>query len=471
MKKVISNFTYQAIFQIVKMLTPLITIPIVSHALGPKNIGLYNFTQSITQYFVLFAGLGMTLYGQRTIAQVREDKLELSKKFWELEAFAVMCASLMVILFFGSIKNSEYLNLYLFQSLTIISVMFDISWFFMEIEDFKMTSIRSLLITVITFFLIVLFVHNKTDTLVYIAIQSGGILCSQLIMWPFLFKKINFVKPVFKNVIAHFKDVTQYFVPQVAIMLYTNMNKTLLGVMDTPASVGYFSNAMIGVTVGAMLINTVDTVLLPKISNLHVKNDRVGIFKVLDVSLNLQLFFTIPASLGVMLISPKLVPWFFGDEFAAVKIIMPILAVLIVINPMGSSLSRQWLIPIGNLKDYNISVFVGAIVGLIINLSLIPIIGVYGAVMATVVSEFFVTFSRVREFVRSTGFNYKVKEFLKYGASGLLMYIITFYVTKDLNASIFTTIIQIVMAASLYLLITTMMRANPLLKIVKNRKI
>ncbi|EMF0559422.1 oligosaccharide flippase family protein, partial [Enterococcus faecium] len=84
MKKTFYNFVYQSIFQVMKIILPLITIPIVSNVLGPSGIGIYNYTNSIAQYFVLIAGLGVGIYGNREIAIVRDDKIKLSKRFWEL---------------------------------------------------------------------------------------------------------------------------------------------------------------------------------------------------------------------------------------------------------------------------------------------------------------------------------------------------------------------------------------------------
>lgn len=34
--------------------------------------------------FVLFGSLGINLYGNRQIAYLREDKIEMSKTFWEI---------------------------------------------------------------------------------------------------------------------------------------------------------------------------------------------------------------------------------------------------------------------------------------------------------------------------------------------------------------------------------------------------
>ncbi|EOS7728222.1 oligosaccharide flippase family protein, partial [Enterococcus hirae] len=60
MKHVLKNFGYQSLFQLTKIIMPIITVPIVSKALGPGGLGIFNYTNSITQYFVLVASLGIS---------------------------------------------------------------------------------------------------------------------------------------------------------------------------------------------------------------------------------------------------------------------------------------------------------------------------------------------------------------------------------------------------------------------------
>lgn len=468
MKKFISNFIFQAAFQVVKLLMPILTVPIVSRALGPSNIGIYNYTQSITQYFYLLAGLGLALYAQRTIARERENKENLSRVFWELEVFSIITVVISLILFFVITSFMGYQQIYFLQSLIILSVLFDISWFFIGIEEFQLTSIRSLCISFLTFLFIVLFVHDQGDTLKYIGIQTFGMLLSQLMMWPFLIKKIKFIRPKFKNVIMHFPHVIQYFIPQVAVLLNLNLNKTILGVMGTKSEVGFFSNSIIITTMIVVLISTVDTVLLPRLSNLQGKNDKDGILKVLNISLNIQFFFTIPIAVGLAVVSSKMVPWFFGDSFAPIKYLMPILSCIIIINPMGSSISRQWLVPNGKMKSYNYYVLIAAVLAVLINIFLIPIIGMYGTVVAAVVSELVITISRVVEFIKDTSFKYDTIKIFKYSISSIIMGLVIYIFTNDMDSNLTVTFIQVIIGMIIYFVMTYFLSVNPLSFILEN---
>ncbi|WP_010051728.1 oligosaccharide flippase family protein [Carnobacterium maltaromaticum] len=135
---ILTNFFYQSIFQLVKIAIPIITVPIVSRSLGPSGIGINAFTNSIAQYFILLSGLGINLYGNKIIATNRENKDRLSDTFWEIFylKFFTTLFSLSLYLVISSIFFNEYKLFMILQSINIIAVLFDISWFFMGIEDF-----------------------------------------------------------------------------------------------------------------------------------------------------------------------------------------------------------------------------------------------------------------------------------------------------------------------------------------------
>lgn len=100
MKNIAKNFFYQTIFQLAKIIMPIVTIPIVSNALGPDGVGLYNYTHSIAQYFVLFSGLGITLYGNREIALAWAKKGNLSRTFWEIFTFKALATMVFLSIYF-----------------------------------------------------------------------------------------------------------------------------------------------------------------------------------------------------------------------------------------------------------------------------------------------------------------------------------------------------------------------------------
>ena len=83
--KVIKNFLYNAGYQLLVLIVPFVTAPYISRVLHAGGVGINAYTNSIVQYFVLLAGLGIETYGNREIAYVREDPQKLSRVFWEIQ--------------------------------------------------------------------------------------------------------------------------------------------------------------------------------------------------------------------------------------------------------------------------------------------------------------------------------------------------------------------------------------------------
>ncbi|CUG40344.1 AmrA [Staphylococcus aureus] len=78
------NIIYQGLYQLIRTMTPLITIPIISRAFGPSGVGIVSFSFNIVQYFLMIASVGVQLYFNRVIAKSVNDKRQLSQQFWDI---------------------------------------------------------------------------------------------------------------------------------------------------------------------------------------------------------------------------------------------------------------------------------------------------------------------------------------------------------------------------------------------------
>jgi len=469
-KNIARNFIYQSIFQIMKIVIPIITIPIVSMALGPAGIGIFNYTNSIAQYFVLVASLGVAMYGNREIALAYNRQEDISKLFWEIVVFKAILTLVVFFIYIAVVSFLPNSNYFYFQSLTILAVLFDISWFFMGIEDFKLTSVSSLFVQIITFVLILLFIKDSNDVGIYILIQTAGIFVSQVLVWFFIKPYITFQKINLKKSFSHIKGSFEFFIPQVAITLYTNLNKTLLGLFIGASAVGFYTNSLTLNTVFITIITTLDIVLLPHMSGLFAKKNVERIVELMDKTIDLQLFFSLPIMFGMLTVYDKLVPWFFGEKFLFINNVIPFFTPLIVIIPLGMAVSRQYLIPIGKVREYNKSVIIGAGINIISNLILLPTVGFFGVVISNLLAEFFVTAVRVRSFLKSTNFSFNFRRISIYFISALAMMIITRILTNSMQASLITNVVQGLIAITLYFIFTVIMRTNPIVSFIQERR-
>lgn len=469
MKKVFKNFMYQATYQLLLIILPLITIPIVSNALGVRGIGIYNYVNSIITYFTLVAALGLANYGIREIASVREDKQLLSRKFSELLQFNVIVAFFVAIVFILFVLLIKRYQIYfLISGLAIIACMFDISWFFAGIEDFKVVTLSNLIIKIISFLLIVFFVNSAADLFKYFLIQAVSLVLSNLVMFFFLKGKTHLNKVTLKQSFSHFKPAVNYFYGNLAISLYTTMSKTFLGLIVSVSVVGLYSNSMQLLTMIVTIITTLDTVLLPRLTYLFESNKIAKMISVIEQTFHIQLFLSIPAMFGLVAINNKLIPWFFGKSFLYLTYTVPVLAPLVIIIPLGTSIMRQYLMPKNEIGKFNFSVFVGAGIGVAANLLLIPIFKIWGAIIASLLSEIAVAYLRLRYLFMETSFSFYKRRIAGYFFSGIVMSLIICFLTYNFPPTITTTLIQVFIGILVYGTLTSFLKINPLINIIRS---
>lgn len=468
--KIIMNFFYQSMYQLTRLIIPIITIPIVSKALGPTGIGAYNYVNSILQYFLLFASLGFNLYGNREIAVNKDSMSGRSLVFWEILKLQATFSILSMLLYFTFVLLfvNENQLLFFIQGIVILATVFEISWFFMGMEDFKKVSLINLLISIITFIFILFFIKNPSDLTLYVFIQSVNILASNICMIFFLKNRIQYKKVSLLDASRHIKPAIQFFIPKVSIILYTNLNKTVLGFITNKEIVGFYSNAVLLNTVIITLLTTLDVVLMPRMSSLFSKSKRNDVISIMRMTIHTQLFFSIAMFFGLISIQEKLVDWFFGDSFIELNQYIPLLSILIVIVPLGMSISRQYLIPNNQVNVYNKSVIIGAIVGVSINLLFIPLYGIYGAILSNICSETIVTYLRVRSFIKETGFRFLKKDIAFNIIVAILMCILIKMTTKNFPSSLITTLIQVSIGFVFYFSIHLIFKKIPIINKKRN---
>lgn len=467
MKKVLSNFIYQASYQVLLIFLPIVTIPIVSSALGKNGIGTYNFVTSIVNYFVLVAGLGLANYGVREIAIVRGNRRKLSKKFWELQFFNLFFSSSSFLLFLIFAVTRNDAQLYLIQSMIVLAAVFDISWFYSGIENFKKITIRNFFIKIATFILIVIFIKNENDLTKYFIIQSGGTLLGALSLWVNLKEYITFEKVSMRDIFAHFLPALSFFTAKIAISLYQNLTKTILGIAVGMGAVGLYSNSMSLITMTGSIMNAMNTVMIPKMSNLVSDKGEEGLIPILQKVIHLQLYITIAMSFGIAGISGTLVPWFFGNDFFELTILLPLISPVLIFQSLQMSIATQYLIPLGRMKDYNISVIIGAITSIVLTWILAPYIEVTGAIIGIGTGYVVITLLRSYRLIKDSDFRYNFSEIMRYIISAVIMSITIYSVGMFFNPSMFVTIFQIILGTVIYFSISFMFKANPLIKILK----
>ena len=82
-----------------------------------------------------------------------------------------------------------------------------------------------------------------------------------------------------------------------------------------------------------------------------------------------------------------IIPIYLGPGYDKTIVISILLSITLPIISFANVIRMQYLIPMGKDKIYVWSVVLGALLNLIVNLMLIPVVGSYGACIGTIVAE------------------------------------------------------------------------------------
>lgn len=458
-KNIAKNFLYNLMLQIVTLFMPLITVPYVSRILGKEGVGVYSYTLSIVQYFVILGTLGISMYGNRQIAYVRDDKEKMSKTFWSITFLKIITTSIALVVYifiFGS--NKEYGFIYLIQSLNIIAAMIDISWLYMGLEDFKKTVTRNLAVKIICVISIFIFVKNYDDLYKYVLINACMSLFGNIVMWIYIPKVVLRVKIKFTDMRDHLIPALQLFIPQIAIQIYAVLDKTMLGLLSNTGEVGLYEQSQKIVKLVLGLVTSLGVVMLPRMSNTFANGDKEKMNEYLNRSLQGVAYVSIPMAVGLSAISKEFVPWFFGPGFEPVTYLMIILTPILFLIAMSNVLGIQYLLPTNRTKEFTQSVMVGALINIIINLILIPKYKSIGACISTVAAEFGVTIIQYLSLRDNINIEKIAKSILKYTVSSIVMFSCVRFIGMYMGAKIITTIIQAFIGAIIYILILLLLK-------------
>lgn len=422
MESLKKNFLYQCLYQVLIVILPLITAPYVARVLGVDNSGVYSFTNTIANYFVVFGMLGLEQYGNRSIAKVRNNQDEMNRVFSELLILHILVSIVAIFIYFVYCLTftQEYRPIFLLQGFYVVSTLFDVNWFFFGIEKFKLTVTRNTVIKILSVAATFLFVKTRDDLGIYTFILSFSMLLSQLVVWPMLRKYVKFVRVPFDSLKKHWKPLLLLFVAVIAANLNRMIDKAMLGWFDRISDLGCYDYADRIIRIPLSLIAAVGTVMLSRMSSIFAKEDNEAAKKILDVSACLVLLLSFGMGFGIAAIAPEFVVWFLGKEYTGTIILLTILAASIPLVGWNNYIRTQILIPQEMDMIYTKAVTIGAIVNIVINCGLIYFIGARGASIATVISYAVILVIQIIPLVR------QIKDTFKYVAfpivAGFIMY-------------------------------------------------
>jgi O-antigen/teichoic acid export membrane protein len=388
------NFIFNILNQLLTVIAPCITVPYLARTLGPAGLGEYSFALSLVTYFSAFTNLGVNLYGQRQIAYLKDkSKYEYSKTFWELIFLRCFTGLISIVLYyFLVVRLSQSYVLSAILTFEIISVVFDVTWLYQGFENFKIIVIRNFIVRILSIIAILVFVKEPQHLYRYAIILTGSNFLGALSMWGSLKNYVSLVPLHELKIFSHLRGAFALYVPQIAIQVYTVLDKTMLGLIaKSNYENGYYDQAHKIVNILLMVVTALGPVMIPRISNLFANRDTKAIENYIGKSFNLVWMISLPIVFGILSVADLFVPFFFGKGFDKVITLLSLFSFIIIPIGLSNIIGIQYLLPTGRERYLTISVTIGAVVNFVLNYFFIHWWQSIGATISSIIAETSVT--------------------------------------------------------------------------------
>lgn len=432
------NFLYSSILTTSNYIFPLITYPYVSRILGVANIGLYNFVDSIINYFVMFSVMGIGIIGIREIAGTQGNAENRNKVFSNLfilnASLTAVALVILAVCIFTIPDLRENRDLMYVGVLKLISNLFVIDWFYKGLEKFKYITNITLSIKFLYVIAVFILVKDSGDCTVYYLLCTLMITLNAIANFVYAFKYVRFdLKSL--NIKKYAKTNFVLGVYCFLTSMYTSFNVAYLGFVSNNTEVGYYTTATKLFTIIIALYTAFTGVVQPRMSSLLSENKFDEFIGLVKKSTDLLLAITIPAVLFTCTFSPEIIRIISGEGYEGAitptRIVMP----LIFIIGYEQILVVQILTPLKKDKQILFNSIAGAAIGLTLNIILVGKYASTGSALVWVMSEITVLICAqyfVTKFIK-VSFPYKklVKEIALYIPLMILYWVILNYMNHN----------------------------------------
>lgn len=369
------NLLYNSLLSISQVLFPLIIFPYTLKILEPAGTGLVNFADSLTQYLLSIAAVGIPVYGVMQISKSRHDQDKMSKVFTELISVHFSITLLLLTGYLSMIftlkKFSDNQYLYFISCATLLTNIFTVEWFFQGIERFRYITLRTILIRVLSVILIFTLVKKKEDLLLYYGILFVTNFLNAVVNFLYAIRLVQF-RYTGLNIKQHIRPLVYIFFSYVAISMYIMLDTVLLGFLSNDSAVGYYSTAIKVCKIPLAFVTALSTVMIPRISASYSTGKHDYVKNLVQKSFAYIIGLSIPIGVGLFLLAPDIIALLADEKFQPSVIAIRIMAPLTLLIGLSNIFGVQMLTSMGKEKITLYAVVSGMCISITFNLLLIP---------------------------------------------------------------------------------------------------
>ena len=318
MNSIIKNSVYKLILNVFNLGIPLIIGPYALRVLGPDVMGNIYYNETIYSYFMIISSFGLYQYGIRELSIIRDNSKKTKELFSSLLIISIVATFLTFVIYWINMilnfKGTSNFNILAVYSINIITNALFVEWALEAQENYKFITIKTIVIKVIYVILLIGFVRNKNDGIIYVGLFVLSTSLNNIVSYIYIHHNIGFS---IKNI-----KISCHILPLLLVVLMANINtfftqfdRLVLGAFTNNDMVAYYVLPQsISGTINSLLMSFT-AVLIPRLSNILNNFGREEYLKMLRITFKEFIYILLPISIGLFVVSDKVIVLYGGIQY------------------------------------------------------------------------------------------------------------------------------------------------------------
>jgi len=384
----IRNFNVYLLEKFIRGFGVIFILKFFSEIFSKTFLGYFLYYESILFILISFSGLSINKIIIRLLNEKKYSSVRIIKTSFTLNLISTFIVIILSIVFID-FKDAVGIKFFISFSFTLVSSLFiALESYYDSVKSPHVYIFPKLVIFIFIFILKIYAIIEKKDIDLFLIFNA----LEYLLLGSYYFYKLSIKK--FNSIIFD-KQIIRELLKSAFPLLITSSAVILSLKLDQLLIKGYLgidSNAIYGSSIKIIdYLIILPTLFLktvyPNFIILNV-NNKLNFNKTLNRSFYLLLFFSVISILIINVFSKNITLYIFNDQSGEISFYLKLLSPMILFYCI-QNLYNNLIYTLKLEKKYMFRSLIGLILNLVLNIILIPYIGILGAVISTLFTLFF----------------------------------------------------------------------------------
>lgn len=322
-KEIIKNIFNIGMVDMLGLVIPIITMPILARSLGPSLYGHYMLIMTILTFGHTIIDYGIQFSGVRDVVKIRNDFTALKQVYGECQGvrWTLSIGYIFIMLLYAIYFLEPNMKIYIAIAGIpyVLGYVITSTWFFQGVGHTLILMYSSLFSRLVSLFVIIFFVKEPADFYLLLTASTWPIFISSLFLFFSIKRKYNVCFFSLKNTTTRFKKGINVFIGLLMPNFYNAIPVVILGTISSPSEFAKFAIA----SRLCSIVTTIQDVFAKSIYPVLSK-DKVNHIKTIVIS---NLIISLPITIAIFLFGERLLQFFLGKAFSNGNIYLSIIVI------------------------------------------------------------------------------------------------------------------------------------------------